>query len=288
MSRAFWIDQQGGTRALPAGALAVESCPIRGFVDQASGLEIERGEVGVSWDRHRITVRLCLDRVTDRAFDSLLDRLRGSRREVVSICRYQGGWTGARAGMGLAAAERLSALHARRAVAHVPLFQVERPLSVLQTKDASPLLRLGLELWERGAGVFDEDRPGFARVLQRSQLSVPVAGNSAPRFVFVGPRSTAAAVWGAQWCAEEAPLTCSVPDRDFDARVGGIYHRIGESGEPRLHRIFALIRKHDGEFAWVPYDRLLLPFRFANGAPVFNCLTEFAPGFTEQALYAAA
>ncbi len=158
----------------------------------------------------------------------------------------------------------------------------------MEEKSAHPLLRLGLEFWDRGAGVFDEDLPGFDWLLSRSQLSVPVGDSGAPRFVFVGPNTTAAAVWGHRWCNEIAPLSRGVPDKDFEARVGGIYHRIGERREPRLHRIFALVRKRGGEFAWVPYDRLLLPFRFANGAPVFNCLTAFEPNLTEESLLAAA
>ncbi len=277
MSPALWIDRSGGTRSSCGVALTVESCPIRGIIKQASTPEIDRGEVGISWNLRQVAVRLCLDRVTAPALAAALNRLEDSRREAVLIYRYRGAWTGERVAGGVPAAERLSAIHAARAVAHVPLFQTELPLSALEAKGANPLLRLGLEFWRRGAGVFDESLPGFDWLLMRSQLSVPVAGRCATRFVFVGPESSAAVVWGRRWCTKEAPFSNSVPDQDFDARVVGIYDRVRQDGEPRLHRLLALIRKYDGEFAWVPYHRLLLPLRFANGAPVFNCLVTFAP-----------
>lgn len=57
-----------------------------------------------------------------------------------------------------------------------------------------------------------------------------------------------------------------LPDPEYGDRVGASYHASLADQEPRLETVSAVILRSDGARVWSYYDRLILPWRTADGA----------------------
>lgn len=288
MTLACWIRPDGRCREVSFHLLPTVADPAIGMLRARSTCQTEQGEVGLSVGAAETTVRLDLHRVTDEAFDEALSRLEGDTRPAVLVYRCHGAWAAEAVGGGRAAADRLSVLRSIASLPRLPAYEMPMGFRDLQAEGAHRLLRLGLDCWQRSGGIYSEDHEAFRWVLPRSQFALPVEGGGAPDIIYLGPMSTSAAVWGRRWATKLAPRSRALPDPRFQSRVVSIYDRVHDAGEPSLHRVLAVVRKADGECAWVPYDRVVLPYKLASGRPLFHTVTRFAHGSMADLLAAAA
>jgi len=65
-----------------------------------------------------------------------------------------------------------------------------------------------------------------------------------------------------------------LPDPDYGDRVAASYHASVSAGEPRLETVSAVILRSDGARIWSYYDRLILPWRTADGTSCVLGLSE--------------
>lgn len=65
-----------------------------------------------------------------------------------------------------------------------------------------------------------------------------------------------------------------LPDPDYGDRVAASYHASVAAGEPRLETVSAVILRSDGARMWSYYDRLILPWRTADGTSCALGLSE--------------
>ncbi len=250
---------------------------IKDIIAARSCAAIERGEV----IEHRDAAgTLCLRfdlHLLDESWRNLaLDRLCAHAGVAKLIFRYQKAWTAAARSNGRDAADLLERLLAHRAVTRVPLTQhVYRDPT--PPADANPMLRASWKLWERTRGLISDGAAGLARLLPFMQISVPNQHGERPRFVHIGGRTTCAVLWR-DWSAREGLASCSIPDEKLEVLVSQAYSRVLETGDPQFDDIIAPIARADGEYAWLPYRRLILPCRLANDRPAFNCATHFLSG----------
>lgn len=242
-----------------------------------SSAEIERGE---SLQRcsagGTLSVQFDLHLLEDRWRAAAMDRLGDHAGPAKLIYRYQGAWSAAARPKGWEAADLLEALMAYREVPRVPLTQhIYRDPT--PPDDANPMLRASWKLWNRTRGLISDGAAGLARLLPFMQISVPNDHGERPRFVHIGSRTTCAVLWR-DWTAKEGLSSATIPDQALEEVVGLAYQGVLESGQPRLDDIIAPIVRADGEYGWLPYRRLILPCRLANGRPAFNCATRFLSG----------
>lgn len=239
--------------------------------------EIERGEaVHYLTPGGSLRVHFDLQHLDERWRDFTLDRLEGHSGPAKLIYRYQGAWAGAVRPRGLEAAYMLERLLTFREVARIPLVQY-RHRDPTPAEDAHPMLRASWRFWDRTKGLISEGAAGLARFLPFMQISLPSSHGERSRFFYVGNRTTCAMLWN-DWTVSQSVASESIPDRDLEDVTIGAYRQVLESNEPRLDDITAPIARADGEYAWLPYRRLILPCRLANGRPAFNCATRFLSG----------
>jgi hypothetical protein len=85
----------------------------------------------------------------------------------------------------------------------------------------------------------------------------------------VGPKSTIARLWG----LSPVSYPC-LTGHSYDQMVSRAYPKVLKSGEPHYDHVYAAMNTPDGSVVWIPYQRVVVPKRFAHGRRGVAVVTE--------------
>jgi hypothetical protein len=85
----------------------------------------------------------------------------------------------------------------------------------------------------------------------------------------VGPKSTIARLWG----MSPVSYPC-VTGNSYDQMVSRAYPKVLKTGHAHYDHVYAAMMAADGNVVWIPYQRVVLPKRFAHGKRGVSIVTE--------------
>lgn len=270
---AWWVDDSGRWNvraphsAAPQRRLAPDETPGQArFAFGRLGLvRVSRSaaEICIKWDLR------CASRESLEAVLNLLDRC-GGRRRVRLVFFYEG-WHAEVHESAAAAIARIEVLQSFRSVHLIrPVFLRSRPLE--RVAGEGPAVQRFFETWEAAQGDLADSR--LSECLPYLMVYRVRESDGALVVAHAGAGTACAKVFGAGWiaAARGREYEYDGPGRRFSDAVSRAYARVLLAGEPWLDHVRAVVRRGEADPLWVPYQRLLVPGRSADGEPVLVCL----------------
>ena len=96
-------------------------------------------------------------------------------------------------------------------------------------------------------------------------------GDSRFKITRIGSKSTIAKVWG----LEPVSYPC-INGGSYDQIVSEIYPHVIQTGQAHYGHVYAAMSFPNSPIKWFPYQRVILPQRFANGQAGVTVLSEFS------------
>lgn len=267
-SGVWWIDELGRWNRLdPRSPRAHErgEIPDNAFCNDLmyrfyGMLRVEIGGSGLllSWD---------VKHARERALDAALDFLRSARASA-TLRFYFGGWDQEVYRRGEEAAARLEWTRAFADVTPMTSTSVRpRPLSELAArKDAFGVLT---RAFEASGGVLTAELRRFLEeqhLAEELVLFEPDTAQGELVYTHIGSASPIADLYGSDWVSgvigrryDEDPCIAGSTRSLWEP-----YEQVVQQGEARFDHVRTLVAMEDREGTWVPYERLLYPYRLPD------------------------
>lgn len=277
----WWIDELGRWNLLdPRSPHAHErgSIPDSVFCNDLmyrfyGMLKVEIGQQGVllSWD---------VKHARDRALDAALDFVRNARARV-TLRFYFGGWDQEDYRRAEEAAARLEWTRAFADVTPMTRTAVRtRPFSEITARqDAFGVLTRAFQ--DSGGILTPELRRFLAERHLADELVLfePEATQGELVYAHIGGSSPIADLYGSDWVSgvigrryDEDPCVAGSTRALWEP-----YEQVVKCGEARFDHVRTLVTMEDREGTWVPYERLLHPYRLADGRAGLALLSRRTP-----------
>ena len=117
--------------------------------------------------------------------------------------------------------------------------------------------------WCRSDGLFVVDND-LKPILPGLQIAVDLKDNGVPPFLFCGPDSTTAQIFGRHFALNSAG-SAGVPDSTYEDEVNASYKMVSYDSVPRLDFIVAEARSSRYDHFHFEYPRLIVPGRLRDG-----------------------
>ena len=134
------------------------------------------------------------------------------------------------------------------------------------------LCEAGLDWWRGNGGLIDLGDEKLQQVGAEIQISLDDPGAWTPPFLYIGPRSTTARVYGTDF-ASSAAGRYGLPDQDLERAVNAGYREVSDVRKPVYDSVYAKVHMPQNRLAKMQYDRLIFPARLKSSQRVFAVFT---------------
>jgi len=176
-----------------------------------------------------------------------------------------------------------SELEAIFRIEKVMMFQTKKkvdPVMMMSFEDplmsaASSVIQQGFKAWEECDGNIEHE--AIKRFLPRMLIYQRRAKDNQLMALSRGTQAAFNKVLPGWGDGSSAPaFDFEYPSKYYNDRMTEAYDRVLEDGEICFNHIRATMPRPDGEAAWVPYQRLLLPLLLADGSRALGCLSHLS------------